>query len=368
MKIPYLDYYKINALFIADYEAAVKKVLKSGRYIMGCELEAFEKEFAGYLGCETAVGVANGLDALILILEGYKALGFIKEGDEVIVPANTYIASVLAVSKAGLVPVLAEPDIKTYNIDPARIAEAVTSKTKAILPVHLYGRCADMDPIKEIARKFKLKVVEDAAQGHGSEYKSKKAGNLGDAAGFSFYPGKNLGAIGDAGAVATNDLELAEAIRSLRNYGSHKKYYNLYKGMNSRLDEIQAAMLRVKLAKLDEANDKRIKIAEEYLYRINNEKIVLPASDKDYKNTFHIFPVRTKDRDGFQKFLEARGVGTVIHYPVPPHKQEAYKELNRLSLPVAEEIHKTVISLPLNQSMTQDDVNYVIDCVNSYRG
>lgn len=366
MNIPYLDYYKVNKEFVSDYLVAIKRTLESGWYILGNEVAMFEEEFANWIGVKHAIGVANGLDALILSLEGYKALGLMKDGDEVLVPSNTYIASILAISKSGLIPVLVEPDIKTYNIDPSLIKEAVTSKTKAIMPVHLYGQCADMGPIMEIADKFDLKVIEDAAQAHGSLYKDKKAGNLGDVAGFSFYPGKNLGAIGDAGLVTTNDDELDEAIKALRNYGSHKKYYNMYKGMNSRLDEIQAAMLRVKLKKMDEISAKRIDIATKYMKNIENKKIIKPFVAENCLHAYHIFAVRTEKRDDFQKYLEENGIHTVVHYPVPPHKQEAYKELRDKSFPISEEIHRSIISLPLNQTMTNEEVDYVISKVNKY--
>jgi dTDP-4-amino-4,6-dideoxygalactose transaminase len=366
MTVPFLDYRLTNQEHFDAYLSAVRRVLESGWYILGKEVEAFEKEYAAWCGSPCCVGVANGLDALILILEGYQALGAMKPGDEVIVPANTYIASILAVSRAGLVPVAVEPDPVTLNIDPARIAAAITARTRAIMPVHLYGQCADMDPILELAGRHGLKVVEDSAQAHGATYKGGKAGALGHASGHSFYPGKNLGAIGDAGAVTTGDEELATAIRALRNYGSHKKYHNLYKGYNSRLDELQAAILRVKLGYLDGENRQRAGVARRYLAEIRHPEIGLPVVAPYGTPCWHLFTVRCKRREALQAHLVARGVQTVIHYPVPPHHQPAYREWADLSFPVTEAIHREILSLPMSPVMTESDVVQVIAAVNSF--
>jgi dTDP-4-amino-4,6-dideoxygalactose transaminase len=289
-----------------------------------------------------------------------------KDGDEIIVPANTYIASILAISHNNLTPVLVEPDINTYLIDSNKIEEKITSKTKAIMIVHLYGQTCEIDKINEIAKKYNLKVIEDSAQAHGAYYKDKKAGNLGDASGFSFYPGKNLGALGDGGAVTTNDRELAECIKALRNYGSHKKYENLYKGFNSRLDEIQAAMLRVKLKYLDEEIENRRKIAKFYLENIKNDKIILPKIRKENNHVWHLFVIRTQKRDKLQKYLLKNGIQTLIHYPIPPHKQKAYKEWNNLSYPITEEIHKTVLSLPISGVMNFEEAKQIVKVVNDF--
>lgn len=372
MMIKFLDLQKINLLHQKEIEEAILKVLQSGWYILGEAVESFENNFAAYCGVKHCIGVSNGLDALILILRAYIELGKIKEGDEVIVPANTYIATILSISHNKLKPVLVEPDIGTYNIDPILIKEKITEKTKAILPVHLYGQCADMDAINSIARKHSLLVVEDAAQAQGAMLNGRRTGSLGDAAGFSFYPGKNLGAIGDAGAVTTNDDELAETIKALRNYGSHKKYYNIFKGYNNRLDEIQAAVLNVKLKYLDEENQKRREIAQYYCDNIKNEKIVLPILDAGYSildtksHVWHLFVIRTAERDKLQKYLKQNEIETVIHYPVPPHKQDAYKEWNYLGLPITEKIHNEVLSLPISPVMDNVELNYIFEKLNHY--
>jgi dTDP-4-amino-4,6-dideoxygalactose transaminase len=350
---------------------AFENVLDSGWFILGEQVKRFEREFAEYCGVKNCIGVANGLDALILILEGYKQLGFMKDGDEVIVPSNTYIASILAVSKAGMVPVLVEPDINTYLIDENLIEEKITSKTKAILPVHLYGRLCNMEAINNIAKKYNLKVIEDCAQSHGASCDGTKCGSLGDAAGFSFYPGKNLGALGDAGAVTTNDDVLAEIIKAYRNYGSHKKYENLYQGINSRLDEVQAALLSVKLKELDSDNKKRKVIAQYYIDHINNDLITLPYSKqiniRDFdSNVWHVFPVRVQNREKFQKYLSEKDIQTVIHYPIPPHKQSAYREWVNERFPISEKIHEEIISLPISPVMKKDEVELVCKVVNSY--
>lgn len=346
--IQFLDLKSINAQYRAELIEACTKVIDSGWYIQGNECKEFEKEFAKYCGTKYAIGVANGLDALILILRAYKELGIINDGDEVIVPSNTYIASILAISQNNLVPVLVEPDINTSLIDPTKIEEKVTSKTKAIMSVHLYGQTCEMDKINEIAKKYNLKVIEDSAQSHGAYFKDKRSGNLGDASGFSFYPGKNLGALGDGGAVTTNDEELANTVRALGNYGSHKKYENLYKGINSRLDEIQAAMLRVKLRYLDEEVNKRREIANYYLENIKNENIVLPTFREEDNHVWHLFVIRTNKRDELQKYLQDNDVQTLIHYPIPPHKQNAYEEWNNESYSISEKIHDEVLSLPIS--------------------
>ena len=361
--IKFLDLKKVNDAHGEEISAAIQRVLDSGWYLLGQEGEAFEQEFAEYCDAKHCLGVANGLDALILILMAYRELGVMQEGDEVIVPANTYIASILAISRAGLKPVLVEPDELTYNIDPTLIEAAITERTKAIMAVHLYGQCADMDPICAIAKKHGLKVVEDAAQAHAATYLGRKTGSLGDAAGFSFYPGKNLGALGDGGAVTTSDDALAEAIRALRNYGSQEKYHNKYKGMNSRLDEIQAAILRVKLKYLDADTDKRRQVAQCYLNSlsaINHSQLVLPYVATYGEPAWHLFVVRTPKREQLAAFLAEKDIQTVIHYPIPPHQQEAYPELHHLSLPVTEAIHREVLSLPISPVMETGEVSRVI--------
>lgn len=351
---------------------AFERVLDSGWFVLGESEKLFEEEFAEYCGVKNCIGVANGLDALILIMEAYKQSGFMKDGDEVLVPSNTYIASILAVSKAGLVPVLVEPDINTYLIDEKLIEDKITPKTKAILPVHLYGRLCNMNGIMMIAKKHNLKVIEDCAQSHGASLNGIKCGNWGDAAGFSFYPGKNLGALGDAGAVTTNDDQLAQTIMALRNYGSHKKYENLYLGINSRLDEIQAAFLSVKLKRLENDNAIRRKIAQYYIDNINNDLIELPYSKptniKDLQShVWHVFAVRTVDRERFQKYLLDNEIQTVIHYPIAPHKQHAYAELNNDSYPISEKIHEQVISLPISPVMREEEYKKVAEISNGYQ-
>ena len=363
--IKFLDLYKINDLHRAEIDEAIKQVLNSGWYLLGKEVEAFEKEFAEYCGTKHCIGVANGLEALTLIFRAYKELGKLKDGDEVIVPANTYIASILSITENNLKPVLVEPNIKTYNIDPELIEENITPKTKAILCVHLYGRLCEMEKINAIAKKHNLIVVEDSAQSHGAMLNGKRAGSWGNASGFSFYPGKNLGCLGDGGCVTTSDDELANAIKAIHNYGSHQKYHNLYKGVNSRLDEIQATVLRVKLKYLDEENEKRRQIAKYYCENIKNPLITLPLlGDKD--EIWHVFPVRVKNRDNFQKYLTDNGVQTIIHYPIPPHKQQAYKEWNDLFFPITEQIHNEIISLPISQVMTDEEIKRLVEVVNAY--
>ncbi|WP_432772919.1 DegT/DnrJ/EryC1/StrS family aminotransferase [Francisella salimarina] len=348
------------------------RVIDSGWYIRGSECEKFEQEFAKYCGTEYAIGVANGLDALTLIVRAYKELGVFKSGNEIIVPANTYIASILAISANDMVPVLVEPNLDDYLLDADKIESAITANTVAIMPVHLYGQTCQMDEINVIAKKYNLKVIEDSAQSHGAYFADKISGNLGDASGFSFYPGKNLGALGDAGAVTTNDKELAGTISALANYGSHEKYKNLYKGTNSRLDEIQAAMLRVKLKYLERDIVYRRKIADFYTKNIISPKITLPIQDsqlniQNYQNhVWHLYVIRTEKRDGLQKYLLDNGVQTVIHYPIAPHHQDAYKELANNIYPISEQIHKQVLSLPVGQHLSLDDVTKVVKIINSY--
>ena len=366
LSIPFLDLRVINDQYRDELIDACTRVIDSGWYIGGSELEQFEQQFASYCGTEFAIGVANGLDALILTLRAWKELGKLKEGDEVIVPSNTYIASILAISANNLTPILVEPCVDSCNIDPKKIEAAITSRTKAILPVHLYGQLADMPAIMDIAKRHGLLVLEDSAQAHGASLDGKRAGNWGDASGFSFYPGKNLGALGDAGAITTSDEELAHTLRALRNYGSHEKYKNLYKGVNSRLDEIQAAMLNVKLSHLEDETAHRRKVANSYLQGINNPSITLPTHEGD-SHVWHVFVVRCERRDELQKYLADNGIQTLIHYPVPPHQQPAYKEWNELSYPISESIHAEVLSLPIGPTLTVDEAEEVIKLCNSFQ-
>lgn len=365
--IPFLDLKAINAQYRDELVDACARVIDSGWYIGGSELAQFEQKFANYCGTKYAIGVANGLDALILTLRAWKELGKLKDGDEVIVPSNTYIASILAISANNLTPILVEPCVDSFNIDPKKIETAITSKTKAILPVHLYGQLADMPAIMAIAKHHELLVLEDSAQAHGASFDGKRAGSWGDASGFSFYPGKNLGALGDAGAITTGDKELADTLRALRNYGSHEKYKNLFQGVNSRLDEIQAAMLNVKLKHLDAEIDHRRKVANAYLEDINNKAIILPTKEHDSAHVWHVFVIRCERRDELQKYLADNGVQTLIHYPIPPHQQPAYEEWNELSYPISESIHAEVLSLPIGPTMTMEDVNTVIQICNEFQ-
>jgi len=364
--IKFLDLKKINAQYKGELLTAFERVLDSGWFLLGEELKQFEQEFANFCGATHAIGVANGLDALNLIFRAYIELGIMSEGDEVIVPANTYIASILAISENGLVPVLVEPEIDTYNLNPDLIEQHISSKTKAILAVHLYGNIAKMDEICKIASKYGLKVVEDAAQAHGATFKDKKAGNWGDASGFSFYPGKNLGALGDGGAVTTNDEVLAKTIRSLGNYGSEKKYHNDFKGTNSRLDEIQAAFLNVKLKHIETEITKRREIASRYLTEIKNNNLILPSVAEKENHVWHLFVVRINNREHFLNYLDKNNIQAVIHYPIPPHKQKAYAALNNLTLPITEQIHQQVLSLPINAILTTEEVDTIIKVVNKY--
>ena len=364
--IKFLDLEKVTASHGEEINEAVTRVVNSGWYLQGKENEKFEKDFADYIGTDYCVGCANGLDALIWIFRAYIEMGVMKPGDEVIVPANTYIASILAISENGLVPVLVEPDINTYQIDPEKIEAAITPRTKAILIVHLYGQCAYTEKIGELCKKYNLKLIEDNAQAHGCRFNDKRTGSLGDAAGHSFYPGKNLGALGDAGAVTTNDEELAKVIRAVANYGSAKKYVFKYTGRNSRLDEIQAAVLDVKLRHLDDDNERRKQIAEMYINGITNPAVITPkVADRD-AHVFHIFPIRTEKRDELQKYLTEHGVQTNIHYPIAPHKQECYKDWNSWSFPITEKIHAEELSLPISPVLTDEEVNEVIRLINEW--
>ena len=369
--IPFLDLKNINQQYRQQLIEACTRVIDSGWYIGGNELEQFEQNFAKYCGTQYAIGVANGLDALILTLRAWKELGKLKDGDEVIVPSNTYIASILAITANNLTPVLVEPNIATYNIDPLKIEEVITVKTKVILPVHLYGQLADMPEIMQIAKQYNLLVLEDSAQSHGAQLQGIKAGNWGDASGFSFYPGKNLGALGDAGAVTTNDAELATMLKALRNYGSHEKYKNLVPGVNSRLDEIQAAMLDVKLKYLDQETQHRRHIASLYLNGIKNPLIQLPLGDVDaesyMQHVWHLFVIRTNQREALQQYLLNHGVQTLIHYPIPPHKQQAYKEWNNLNYPISEQIHNEVLSLPMGSTLSAVDAERIIALCNQFQ-
>ncbi len=364
--INFLDLKAINSRYQQELKDACARVIDSGWYIMGNELSQFETEFAAYCGSKHAIGVANGLDALILVLRAWKELGKLKAGDEVIVQANTYIASVLAITENDLVPILVEPNTDTYNLDPESVKAAITPKTRAILPVHLYGQLSPMSELMAIAKKHGLLVLEDCAQAHGAEVKGKRAGNWGDAAGFSFYPGKNLGALGDAGAVTTNDDELAQTLKALRNYGSHKKYENLYQGVNSRLDEIQAAMLRVKLRHLTTETVRRQQIAKSYRCNISNPLIILPQVEEESAHVWHLFVVRCEMREALHKHLSERGIQTLIHYPIPPHKQQAYSAYVNMSLPFTEMLHQQVLSIPLDPTIADEQIASIIAAMNEF--
>ena len=364
--IKFLDLEKVTASHGEEINEAVTRVVNSGWYLQGKENEKFEKDFADYIGTDYCVGCANGLDALIWIFRAYIEMGVMKPGDEVIVPANTYIASILAISENGLVPVLVEPDINTYQIDPEKIEAAITPRTKAILIVHLYGQCAYTEKIGELCKKYNLKLIEDNAQAHGCKFNGRRTGSIGDATGHSFYPGKNLGALGDAGAVTTNDEELAKVIRAVANYGSAKKYVFKYTGRNSRLDEIQAAVLDVKLRHLDNDNERRKQIAEMYITGITNPAVITPkVTDRD-AHVFHIFPIRTEKRDELQNYLAEHEVQTNIHYPIAPHKQECYRDWNSWSFPITEKIHAEELSLPISPVLTDEEVNEVIRLINEW--
>ncbi|MCE2571532.1 DegT/DnrJ/EryC1/StrS family aminotransferase [Motilimonas eburnea] len=365
MTIEFLNIKRINEQYSDELKQACARVIDSGWYVMGDELSHFENEFADYCGAKYAIGVANGLDALILILRAWKEMGKLAEGDEVIVPANTYIASILAITANRLTPVLVEPDINTYNLSIAGVESAITPKSKAILAVHLYGLISPMPELMKIAKHHNLLVLEDCAQAHGAKIDSNMAGSWGDAAGFSFYPGKNLGALGDGGAVTTHDKDLAKTIKALRNYGSHKKYENLYQGINSRLDEIQAAMLRVKLPYLKAEIEHRRMVAKAYIEGITHPEVQLPIFYGD-QHVWHLFVVRTSHRDNLQSWLEQQGIQSLIHYPIPPHKQAAYPEISNLNFPITESLHKEVLSLPISPIMSLGDVRAVITAVNEF--
>lgn len=366
--INFLDLEKVNLKIREELIEACTRVIDSGWYIAGKELASFENNFAKYCGTSHCVGVANGLDALTLTFRAWKELNLLSEGDEVIVPANTYIASILAITENRLVPVLVEPDPFTFNLCPERAEAAITAKTKAILPVHLYGRLADMTKIIRLAERHGLLVLEDSAQAHGATIAGKKAGSWGHASGFSFYPGKNLGALGDAGAITTNSDELANTLRALRNYGSERKYENIYQGVNSRLDEIQAAMLNIKLRFLEASTQRRRQIAEFYLDHIDNKRLVLPSVEKLYSNShvWHLFVVKCERRDLLQEHLHKDGIQTLIHYPIAPHQQRAYQSWRQCSYPISEKLHREVLSLPLSDVMTIEEAHLVAKSCNQF--
>lgn len=366
MQVPFLSLKDITNKYASEIHIAVKRVVDSGYYLQGNENKIFEDHYAHYIGCTHAIGVANGLDALFLILRAYMEMGVMYPGDEVIVPANTYIASILAITDNGLKPILIEPSLETYQIDDTLIEAAITSKTKAIMIVHLYGQCAYTEKIAALCKKYHLKLIEDNAQAHGCVYNGMKTGALGDVAGHSFYPGKNLGAFGDAGAVTTNNDELAAIIRNLANYGSSEKYVFKYQGWNSRLDEIQAAILAVKLSYLDQDIALRKQVAKRYIEGIHNPKIVLPKIVDWQQHVFHLFPIRCRERNALQQYLAEKNIGTLIHYPIPPHKQACYAEWNNMSFPITEKIHAEELSLPMNPVLTDAQVEYVVEVLNAY--
>lgn len=364
--IPFLDLKKINAQYQTELKEACSRVIDSGWYLMGKELESFEAQFAEYCGTKSVIGVANGLDALTLVLRAWKELGKLKAGDEVLVQANTYIASILAITENDLVPILVEPDESTFNLTLDAIQEKLSGKTRVILPVHLYGKISPMPDIMQFAKEHNLLVLEDCAQAHGAIIDGKKSGNWGDAGAFSFYPGKNLGALGDAGAVTTNDQELADTVRALGNYGSHKRYENVYQGVNSRLDEIQAAMLSVKLKYLENEIKIRRHITNRYLTEINNPEIVLPKVTDKESHVWHLFVIQCENRDKLQKHLSNVGIQSLIHYPIPPHKQLAYKEFSYLNLPITERLHMQVLSLPVDPTISESHISDIIKSINDF--
>jgi dTDP-4-amino-4,6-dideoxygalactose transaminase len=365
--IKFLDLNKVNNQYVDEISSAIKDVINSGWYLLGQENKKFEEAYSGFIGTNYALGVANGLDALRLILRAYIELGLMKEGDEVIVPANTYIASILAITDNNLVPVFIEPNELNYQIDDNKIEQAITNKTKAIMIVHLYGACSYTYKISEICKKYNLKLIEDNAQAHGCYFENKMTGSIGDAAGHSFYPGKNLGALGDAGAITTNDKELYDIIKALANYGSSQKYVCNYKGLNSRLDEIQAAVLNIKLRYLTKDTDKRREAAQYYYSNISNERIHLPIIEDWKSHVFHLFPIFTSKRDELQVYLADNGVQTLIHYPIPPHKQICYKEFNEKSLPLTEKVHKEELSLPISPVITIDELETIVNLINNWK-
>lgn len=358
--IKFLDLHKLNQPFETQFVSKTTSILDKGWYILGEEVKQFESNFAAFSQAKHCIGVGNGLDALVLILKAYIQLGNLQKGDEIIVPANTYIASILAILQADLVPVFVEPKIDTFNINPDLISESLTSKTKAILLVHLYGQLAEMDKIMEIGYKHNLLIIEDAAQAHGLSFKGSHT------RAFSFYPGKNLGALGDGGAITTNDDKLAEVLFSLRNYGSSKKYHCDYIGVNSRLDELQAAFLNIKLPHLQAENEARKNVAKRYFSEIKNSKIILPFCENIDNHVFHLFVIRTENRNQLQEYLEENGIETVIHYPIPPHQQKALQEFNHLNLPITEKIHREVLSLPISSVLTEEEISHIISTLNNY--
>jgi len=364
--IKFLDLKQLNHPYEEEFHKKFEEFINSGYYIQGNETKLFENNFSSYCGTQYAIGTGNGLDAIRLILEAYKIKGLLQKGDEVLVPANTFIATILAVSQAGLILKLIEPNLQTYNINPDNVTKAISTKTKAVIGVHLYGQISEWQSLKKLCQEHQLLLIEDAAQAHGAIYKGKKAGNLGDAAAFSFYPTKNLGALGDAGIITTQDKDLADIIKKLTNYGQEVKYISKYKGFNSRLDEIQATFLNVKLKYLDKNNQKRRRIAQKYLTEINNKKITLPYVEDFSQHIFHQFGLRTRQRDVFQTFLWENGIQTLIHYPVPPHKQAAYNEWKNESLPITEKIHKEIISIPIRENLTQKEIEYIIKIINRF--
>ena len=365
--IPFLDLQKINLVHQSEIEQKLLETFRSGWYLLGNEVKLFENNLSQYIKSQNTIGVANGLDALRLIFKAYIQLGVFRPNDEIIVPAHTYIATILSITDSDLTPVFVEPDSETYNIDSSKIEEKITSKTKAIVVVHLYGQVSYNEQIVNLAKKYNLKIIEDNAQAIGATYSGIKTGNLGDAAAFSFYPGKNLGALGDAGAVTTNDNDLAKTVRTIANYGSDKKYHNQYKGINSRLDEIQAAVLNIKLKYLDAENEVRRKIALQYCSEIKNIKIVLPVVPNEANShVWHLFVIKTQNRVELQNYLEKNGIQTLIHYPIAPHKQHCYPEYNSVSLPITEQLHQQVLSIPLNQILTKSEINHIINALNHY--
>lgn len=366
-EIPFFDLKRENERYATEIKQAIDRVVGSGWYILGPEKECFENEYAEFCQTEHCIGVASGLDAIRLILEGYKTLGALNESDEVILPANTFIATALAVSQSGLTPILTDCDLKTFNISTVDIEKRITQKTKAIIAVHLYGQVAAISELKQICKKNDLLLIEDAAQAHGATYKNKIAGNLADAAAFSFYPTKNLGAMGDAGAITTNDTELANIIRALSNYGSCKKYEHKFKGINSRLDEIQAAVLRIKLRYLRDVNYRRQQIAKFYSNHINNKQVLLPESSLSTEHVYHQYVIRSKDRDRLQSFLATDKIQTQIHYPFSIHKQAAYQEFSNQTFQNSEILQSEILSLPIYPSLTENEISYIADIINKFQ-
>lgn len=366
--IKFLDLQKINAQYAKELKHVAAEVIDGGWYLLGSRVKLFEENFSSFLGIKQTIGVANGLDALRLILRAYIEMGEISEGDEIIVPANTYIASILAITENRLTPILVEPDIETYNIDIERLEQYITSKTRAIMVVHLYGRVCWSSKLEELAKKYKLKIIEDNAQAIGAKWNGRRTGSLGDAAGNSFYPGKNLGALGDSGAVTTNDLKMAEFVRALANYGSLEKYTNDYQGLNSRLDEIQAAFLDVKLKYLDNENQIRREIAKYYIDNISNSSLILPQYANDINNhVWHLFVIRTQERNSLKEYLSKNDIQTLIHYPIPPHKQKAFSKWNHMKFPITERIHNEIISIPISPVIEQSEVEKIVDLLNNFR-